>query len=95
MAESQHTPGPWDAKDNRAANAVDREPVWIVVDANGHVTADCDGLELADPNHAEANARLIAAAPDLLAVCEEIVRIVEVKHPILDAASAAIAKARG
>ena len=57
---TQHTPGPW-----IVGVTVDRAygewPVFRLRDMND---ADPDGAEV------QANARLIAAAPDLLAACE-------------------------
>ena len=43
----------------------------------------------------EANARLIAAAPDLLAALKGVVRLSDRKHEAWDRARAAIAKAEG
>ena len=55
-----------------------------------HVADACGmGLETA-----EANARLIAAAPDLLAACEEALEYVAEESPPHDFISAAIAKAK-
>jgi hypothetical protein len=65
-----HTPGPWTTYHGRAT------PWWKVL-AEGRDVADVEGGEITvynDPNHpeaVEANARLIAAAPDLLAALEE------------------------
>ena len=44
-----------------------------------------------------ANAHILAAAPDLLAVCEQVAQLAEYEYSslIVDAAKAAIAKARG
>ncbi|HXJ14353.1 MAG TPA: hypothetical protein VNH19_18915 [Candidatus Limnocylindrales bacterium] len=44
---------------------------------------------------ARANARLIAAAPDLLAALQAVVRVADRKTDEFDAARAAIAKATG
>lgn len=69
--QAVHTPGPW-----RAA----RTPInpWWKVYIEGHEIAEIEGGEIAvwnDPNRpetVEANARLIAAAPDLLACLKEM-----------------------
>ena len=53
------TPGPWTIKHEEAAFPL----VW----ANGEVIAETYGI----PTRCQANARLIAAAPDLLAACKE------------------------
>jgi hypothetical protein len=54
---------------------------------------------VAEVVHTEADARLIAAAPDLLAACEELVSMGEpedeIAARILAKAEAAIAKAKG
>lgn len=57
----KHTPGPWIAEDYTGADV----PAWYVVPAshNGTIAA-LAGLD------AEANARLIAAAPDMLALAK-------------------------
>ena len=86
---SAHTPGPW---------VYDFDP-----DGNRHVVYSDDGkvteLRFKD---AEANARLIAAAPDLLEACQRMVKWAEDwkagnTHPHDDwlFARAAIAKAIG
>lgn len=53
------------------------------------------GFDLRSCPNPEANARLIAAAPDLLDALKEVVRISDRKHDAWDAARAAIAKATG
>jgi len=60
--KAQHTPAPWEA---HPRNNVEQFPPYIVSNANGeHI-----GLLFADKT-AEANARLIAAAPELLEAIE-------------------------
>lgn len=61
-----YTPGPWQTK--RAEIRVDGEYDYAIYDANREVIAEAFGRS--SQNNfppAEANARLIAAAPDLLA----------------------------
>jgi hypothetical protein len=53
------------------------------------------GCKVENVSITEANARLIAAAPDLLEALEEIVRKDLLAGTILNDARAAIAKARG
>ncbi len=81
-----HTPGKW-----RVVNRVD-----VQAEAQGCLayisTAGARGRTLEE---AEANANLIAAAPDLLAALEEVVAISDRKHNAWDKAHAAIAKAKG
>ena len=95
---SGHTPGPWTDK------AID-ESQWGVYDSRGWSVAQAHQIKVlsADIKQAErtANARLIAAAPDLLAALERLVRQhgsdgIEYSgdHPVA-VARAAIAKATG
>ena len=103
MTNAKHTPGPW------------------AVDENDHqwITADCDGLIVAEIPYGEgeetdrhheindANARLIAAAPELLEALRDMVRINQNKEgyfrghshaesgSVYEQARAAIAKAEG
>ena len=106
-ANSQHTPGPW--------RVVQRGPIVSIIDAqedapNGgdHPIGDIFALYRGLPRTKEtvlANARLIAAAPDLLEALEDI--LFQSEQPIWHAVGgsvdeatmedlrAAIAKARG
>ena len=60
--QQQHTPGPW------SAVQFPDEPDWVVIGPNGDERiATVGGNQQRD---AEANARLIAAAPDLLAALQ-------------------------
>lgn len=66
----RHTPGPWTIFENGdIGSASVRTPDTLVI-AAGQVRGATIG-------EAMANARLIAAAPELLAACEEFVRKVE------------------
>lgn len=95
---AQHTPGPWtfDDKSGDAGGLV----VWA---ANGdRVARVCwFGDQSETPWATEANARLIAAAPDLLRALRELCRteLFLGDHPqrlaAFDAARAAVAKAAG
>jgi hypothetical protein len=89
---AQHTPGPWVVE---SGELVQREsPVgWFVC----HPKTECDATALCWLEH-EADARLISAAPELLAACEALLE----RYRIMVAADgieclqaiAAIAKAR-
>ena len=77
MAE-KHTSGPWDAaraygEDGRwhGSYSVAGGPDRMIV-----ATVWGDDRPVADPRPAEANARLIAAAPDLLDACQEAIRAI-------------------
>lgn len=63
---ASHTPGPWTAIEPNSRESYGND-VWEVHDGYGR-TATVYGLDPEGPN----NARLIAAAPDLLAACESI-----------------------
>lgn len=92
MSAAQHTPGPWTSQ------------AGIIRTAGGAVAILPNGLYCvrsaarnADEN--QANARLIAAAPELLAGLEQVLHWIDCdcdrsKHS-LEAARAAIAKAKG
>lgn len=59
-----HTPGPWQLRGSR-----------LVTDSQGVLIAE--KIQANYPGTPEANARLIAAAPDLLAALEEQHRLIE------------------
>ena len=83
---TQHTPGPWTTDGKAETDTLD------IVSPLGRVAMlDCShDLMLED-------ARLIAAAPDLLAALEELLNALPsaTTHPAIKAARAAIAKATG
>lgn len=67
---SKHTPAPWDYATN--VGTMEKEQGFhmrFLIGANGQGFAHTVGLSLAEED--EANARLIAAAPDLLEACKE------------------------
>jgi hypothetical protein len=84
---SKHTPGPWIvARDMRGTGNM---LVDGVVNAEGRGIANCG-------TNGEGNARLIAAAPDLLEALESLLNDQrDASLPALVRARAAIAKARG
>jgi len=61
MSESKHTPGPW---------RVQRETTYPLFTVWGHAPNAAETPLLVAKNISEANARLIAAAPDLLAAAK-------------------------
>lgn len=85
-----HTPGPW------AAFYKNKYDEWhVAIPIPGRTSTFSlfdDGVRSENP---EADARLIAAAPDLLEALREVVRISDRKHDAWDAAKIAIAKATG
>jgi hypothetical protein len=87
---ADHTPGPWlvyqwDKGDDSAFEIADKDgrPTAIPVSSPWRSDAERD-----------ANARLIAAAPDLLAVCYRIIETGD-EIAVVKAAKAAVAKAEG
>jgi len=114
MSEAKHTPGPWAAKHTTGAgwsvkmakprpDYTEPDPVcsmaWWQFDKPGIIDDEISG----------ANAKLIAAAPDLLAACEACIAADEMANAdgtlgddmvaaydaAIAAAKAAIAKAKG
>jgi hypothetical protein len=81
MSKKTHTPGPWNASDRcpRAHSAnIYADGVWVAGAMGDH---DIEGSGPADGfptnDQCEANARLIAAAPDLLDVALDVVDLLE------------------
>ena len=88
--KTQHTPGPWDVEPKGSRHFVDG--------ADGLTVAYLDRAGVRERAEIEANARLIAAAPDLLAALYSIATDPSaiysgVNAHIGDIARAAIAKA--
>ena len=70
----KHTPGPWETGDVKNGKPCKGDPCRVFCDDQlGSMVADCDGSQvfLIKPAQKRANARLIAAAPDLLAALRE------------------------
>jgi hypothetical protein len=80
MAEAKHTPGPWSVEDVTSGYDHDICLGYKVPNA-GHPTLlatvffDQDNDGPISASQANANARLIAAAPSLLAACKESIRL--------------------
>ena len=100
MKDTQHTPGPWsisasfDRVERRVQHGDNPPLVWGI--ASGINSAHPDYMPRAEQI---ANARLIAAAPELLAALEALCEDKYLADPInadrMRAARAAIAKASG
>lgn len=89
-----HTPGPWfcDTDGSYPLPVEDGNGIWIcqIGDSCGRCTDD--------PDEAEANARLIAAAPRLLTALAELIEVAEEAwpdRPIVKAAKQVISDAIG
>ena len=90
--KTKHTPGPWGI--TQYTNYIG----WSVYAKNrGCIAERWYDSEQKTPNRDElyANARLIAAAPELLEALECIVGSGDIGQPYLDIAIEAIAKAKG
>jgi hypothetical protein len=97
----KHTSGTWEARGTMVVTPPYAEVHRLIQDRE--VPFDCKRICLADPSHyipqdeAEANARLIAAAPDLLAALDGLVNRSSLQWsedgPLWDAARIALAKA--
>lgn len=68
QTQAQHTPGPW--------KQMEHAPLAIMGGPSCHVSV-ADAVALTDEGQAAANARLIAAAPDLLAACDLTIGTIE------------------
>ena len=97
---AQHTPGPWVYR--RSFDSSARRDIWTAADATGHRELVAT-IPDADGDHINADARLIAAAPDLLAALRDMVGAYQRHFDVMpvawqtydDIARAAIAKATG
>lgn len=93
-----YTPGPWDAEDSTYGCAV-RDPSGMTVAWCGiHVSVGVDGARKIHKSQTTKNARLIAAAPDLLAALKCLIADLGDAldgMPAIAMARAAIAKASG
>ena len=91
--KTKHTPGPW--------HIGVRQPTSdkFVFGPKGEEVANCDRLtNYADENL--ANARLIAAAPDMLAILKEVItqtdmNLINIDHALFQVIKDAISKAEG
>jgi hypothetical protein len=86
----KHTPTPWQMEKGELSSA------WFIHNSGSEVC-----LVPKNTMYQEANARLIAAAPDLLAACEKAVKNLETKvnahsyvEPTIDMIKEAIKKAK-
>ena len=89
MTNAQHTPGPWYVQESDHPNTG-----LLIKPIPGQVVAECDPVP-----EMQANARLIAAAPELLEALKEAKYLIDQHYdPASDRVkliNAAIAKAEG
>lgn len=101
-----HTPGPWLTDiENPVTDIKATGFLEVLDDANGTLAfVNCESMPPSKEDF--ANARLIAAAPELLAAVEDLLDVLDMEtdaqkevseqtQEVLDAAYAAIAKAKG
>lgn len=97
MTDTQHTPGPWDVCPQGRLTPGATVPILAAPDAEG-LALTVATVRTIGPE-GDADAHLIAAAPDLLAALEDVLCCVEFpnsQHKAqVQAAREAIAKARG
>lgn len=95
---SKHTPGPWAIEDYRIENGDWRSTGLIWGNPGLVARVNCDKLSSVSPPDKiemfEANARLIAAAPEMLEALEELSRY-PIGQGARDRIDAIIAKAKG
>jgi hypothetical protein len=91
---TKHTPRPWRVSGSVILAAIGTEGTWDdAYNLNAY-----GGAMVCESVKTEANGNLIAAAPDLLAACEEAVGYLDDSpsvDPVYKRMCAAIAKARG
>ena len=93
MTENKHTPGPWEVHSLQGAY------YWVSdAESDGQTVCVFNHREMDRPDEIPANARLIAAAPDLLEACEaslealsETIHCIDLRRQL----KRVIAKARG
>lgn len=80
MSNAKHTPGPWLVHDRSTVHMQDQDiaRVGVRLDVVTHLATEIFGLVArcggsGAPGEADANARLIAAAPDLLAAAQSLI----------------------
>lgn len=105
LPSPSHTPGPWQLsralRNNARHDWYGYTTDWRVYGPNGQPVISARGIARPTSQNGEANARLIAAAPDLLAELVILVRDMPridpslVDKPAMIRSRAAIAKATG
>jgi len=103
MEKTKHTPGPWTLGTRAAYQNRDDPVFWHRDVVNGSKTIRVAKVSGVGEDRAEANACLIAAAPDLLEACEVLLKAapelwgddIEKWPRLMDRVEAAIAKAEG
>lgn len=94
MTESKYTPGPWELGTRRQVLATSKRGLLVAQIATGTVTSTIGSSQI-DEEEAASNARLIAAAPDLLEALKDARFSLYGNGPGNPKIDAAIAKAEG
>ena len=91
---TEHTPGPWKI-DSGAKSPGIMIAAGSIIHGGGYMQVATVHKGWPGGSVAQANARLIAAAPDAIAVCERVAAFFEGSDaPLGEAARAAIAKSK-
>jgi hypothetical protein len=100
MSDAKHTPGPWKASADMVQHGCCWDVAITAIAPPDHAMYGREKIVIAECNNEDA--RLICAAPDLLAALEALLRFAENTESELgivlgsaNSARAAIAKARG
>lgn len=97
--KTQHTPGPWKCSTYGQRISIDTENNEVGIWGIAHINPDGDGRNGIPSASNRANARLIAAAPDLLEILKEALDVMgtwdDAEPGWATTARAAIAKAGG
>lgn len=71
MSEQKHTPGPWKVNDLGYVGTAESESGWTLISVPAaEIEADGHFIKLPPDEEQKANARLIAAAPELLSTLQ-------------------------
>lgn len=97
MANTKHTPGPWKV----SLGITEYETICTLCPTPSWKPMRIDGPRPILSDETEHNARMIAAAPELLELCERMIEVIEYNDHKLNVSDlkadilAAIAKAKG
>ncbi len=92
MSETKHTPGPFEA---RGDSIYQGGHLFARVSFSPYVNYNRPDEYKMTIGEGDANVRLYAAAPELLAALKDVQRWMSVKDPYLPKVNSAIAKAEG
>jgi hypothetical protein len=103
--KEKFTPGPWFAAGDRVWNGQTErtESGWRIHGKNSMQVCDCDDMDIEDDDVKEANASLVAAAPELYDFANGFVELFrdsdmrpeDERHELYSKAMSALKKARG